>query len=144
VTTLTLVFDGGSKERNPGIGYGSFMIWVNDKRITHVPPTVYTGRDMNNIEAEYITLVRAMTWICQRFNETQVDLTIRGDCDLLRKQIGEMTHTLSGKVTFTNAWKSKQDYLIHYRDTIRSVLPAFRSFTYTYMNEKEVKQILGH
>lgn len=139
---LRLVFDGGAKERNPGIGYGSFKIWIDNEIVTHVPPTIY-GDNISNVVAEYETLVRAITWICERFNEAEIDLVIEGDCDLVRKQIGEMHRQPNGSITW-KAWRCNHAYLAKYRDTIRSVLPFFRSYTYTYLNEKKVKVVLGH
>lgn len=143
MSEVRVLFDGGARESNPGIGYGSFIVWVDGTQITHIPPTVY-GPNMNNVEAEYVTLVRAITWICERFNEAQTDLVIEGDCELVRKQIGEMHKTLGGNVVWAKAWKSNHEYLTKYRDTIRSVLPFFKSVSYKYMNEKLVKEILGH
>ena len=142
MSKLRLVFDGGAREGNPGVGYGSFKIWVDDQLITHIPPTVYS-QYMNNVEAEYKTLLVAITWICERFNEPDIDLIIEGDSDLVRKQIGEMHRQLSGRVTW-KAWRCNFPYLLKYRDAIRSVLPFFKSVTYNYLNEKIVKQILGH
>lgn len=139
---LRVVFDGGARERNPGIGYGSFKIWVDDTLITHRPPVVYS-QNMTNVEAEYRTLLDAIVWICERFDEPSLDLAIEGDCDLVRKQIGEYYRKEDGSIVW-KAWRCNFSHLMRYRDTIRSVLPFFRSVKYTYLNEKIVKQILGH
>lgn len=142
MTRIRVVFDGGARPKNPGIGYGSFIVWVNDKQISHVGPHVY-GENLSNVEAEYITLVKALEWLTERFNPAEVELLIEGDSDLVRKQVGEFYRQLNGKVTW-KGWKCNFEHLIHYRDTIRALLPTFKTVDYRYLNEKLVKEILGH
>ena len=60
--TYDIVFDGGSKG-DPGLGYGSYEITLDDEVIART--TLEYGDRVTNNQAEYTTLVRALEWLAE-------------------------------------------------------------------------------
>ncbi len=130
---LLVVFDGGS-EGNPGRGYGSFHVEAPGRR-PQVERREYKGLITNN-EAEYMTLIAALEYILEVVQQSnrdpkQVELDIRGDSQLVLKQIkGE--------------WKIKNDRMRALADQCHLLLRRFGRWHLTWHERAESVELLGH
>lgn len=81
-----IVFDGGSRG-NPGLGYGSYQITRDGDLVAH--NALDYGDRITNNQAEYMTLVNALTWLADELGEDARDarLVVHGDSQLVIKQL---------------------------------------------------------
>jgi ribonuclease HI len=143
---IELLFDGGGTRDMEA--YGSYRIITSggDNKIQRV--TFGTG--YTNNEAEYMTLISGLEYILSAANKRgiasfDIDLTIKGDSELVRNQIGICTHIGAGfDPTEWEGWKVNVPHLIPLRDTARRLLLQFYSFNYIHIPRKEVVKVLGH
>lgn len=84
--TYEIVFDGGSKG-NPGLGYGSYEITRNGEVLVHNQEQY--GDKVTNNQAEYRTLLHALTWLADHLGADAGSAVIRvhGDSQLVIKQL---------------------------------------------------------
>ena len=127
-----IVFDGGS-EGNPGRGYGSYAIVVQDKRDIK---RLKFGDDMTNNEAEYATLMHALDDVQGRIERAsrlpeEFSIEVRGDSALVLKQV-------SGE------WKAKDEQMRLMRDSVRRSLQRFKANRLTAQPREETVRLLGH
>lgn len=129
-----IIFDGGSKG-NPGEGYGSYEITAvrNGKSRTE---RLEFGDNMTNNEAEYETLIGALSTLAERIeaagkSPTAYTLDIRGDSQLVIFQV-------LGK------WKAKDARMAHYRDTVRHLLQKYKGYTLRHHDRSKSVAALGH
>ena len=133
MSRLKVVFDGGSRG-NPGQGYGSFII-IAPGRKPHLVQREYEGQKTNN-EAEYLTLLAALEYIITTLEQSerapdQVELDIRGDSQLLIKQ-------LKGE------YKIKNAQLRELADSAHKLLRRFGKYELTWHEREESVALLGH
>lgn len=85
-STYEIVFDGGSKG-NPGKGYGSYQIMKGGEIFAHTP--LEFGDNITNNQAEYMTLVHALTWLADELGDDAASATVNvlGDSQLVIRQL---------------------------------------------------------
>lgn len=73
-----IVFDGGALG-NPGKGYGSYVISQDGVDLRHQRHEY--GNNVTNNQAEYRTLIEALTWLGNTLDTgaTRATVTVRGD-----------------------------------------------------------------
>lgn len=130
---ITLVFDGGSKG-NPGPGYGSFEVSWNGA--TEPVQRLTFGDNLTNNEAEYDTLITALTFLLRTLQERGIEpgntsLVIRGDSKLVLNQVN-------------GAWKAKEARLRERRDRVRALLDSFGQIRLSHQPRTESVARLGH
>jgi ribonuclease HI len=124
---LVLVFDGGSKG-NPGMGYGSYAVTVDDKTtITRLE----FGNGVTNNEAEYDTFITALETLIKQFDTGQINLEARGDSQLVIYQV-------LGK------WKARDSRMRARRDRVRELLRHYKSFRLVLQPREDSVRVLGH
>ncbi len=81
-----IVFDGGSLG-NPGKGYGSYEITLDDTVVRHHRED-YGNRVTNN-QAEYLTLIHALRWLAERLGDEKATakVLVNGDSKLVLFQL---------------------------------------------------------
>lgn len=81
-----IVFDGGSLG-NPGKGYGSYEIRLDDTVIRHQREDY--GNQVTNNQAEYLTLIRALQWLAETTGNdaAQTRVLVNGDSQLVLNQL---------------------------------------------------------
>ena len=81
-----IVFDGGALG-NPGKGYGSYVISVRGVDLRHQRHEY--GNNITNNQAEYRTLIDALTWLGNSIEPSanQATVTVRGDSLLVLNQL---------------------------------------------------------
>ncbi len=84
--TYEIVFDGGAKG-NPGLGYGSYEITRSGNVIAHNEEQY--GDKVTNNQAEYRTLVHALSWLADHLGDVASSATVEvhGDSQLVIKQL---------------------------------------------------------
>ena len=130
---IRIVFDGGSLG-NPGRGYGSYEITVDD-----APPRVVRlefGARITNNEAEYMALIGALedalkTVQSRGLDPKVVKAEVLGDSQLVLKQTA-------------GEWKAKLPHLQRLRDRARQLVDAFGSVALTWHPRINSVRILGH
>jgi ribonuclease HI len=154
---MYLIFDGGNGASVDKMAYGSFKI--DNKPIYRVE----FGVGYTNNEAEYKTLIYALEHIIERYNAGDITLTIEGDSELVRSQVGtyeygpyyELTDKIISKDTVVlsttfardimwNGWKVNKPHLLPLRDKARVLLLQFKGYTYNHIPRKDVVKALGH
>lgn len=85
-TTYEIVFDGGSKG-NPGKGYGSYQITRDGSTVAHTAEEY--GDNFTNNQAEYLTLIRALTWLADELGDEapSTSVVVHGDSQLVIRQL---------------------------------------------------------
>lgn len=126
---IDLIFDGGA-DPNPGQGYGSYQIVVNDELQTIQRLTF--GEKITNNVAEYTTLLTALQAINRDFADlTHVTLTIKGDSQLVIKQI-------------SREWKARDERMAALRDQVLELLQPFAEWTAQWHARSNSVDVLGH
>ena len=83
---ILLTFDGGAKP-NPGEGYGSFHIREDNKEIPKFSEIEqFYGENLTSNQTEYMAVIRGIRKVIQLYGTT-IDLKIKGDSELIVKQI---------------------------------------------------------
>lgn len=130
-----IIWDGGSKG-NPGKGYGSYKLTAIRTGKSRLEKLTFPGNRTTNNEAEYETLIQALKTLGSKLRERGKDpkdysLDLRGDSQLVIYQI-------LGK------WKAKNKRMATYRDTARTLLKQFGSYTIRHHDRKHSVAALGH
>lgn len=140
MVVINIIFDGGLNNYNngSGIGYGSYILEnVNTGEHIHVNRMSFDKEMTNNI-SEYTTLITALQHTLSTFGGVGTKVTINGDSDIVRNQIGNYNGSWSG-------WKVNFDSLRELRDTARTLLLEFENgFTYSHVERKYIVSMLGH
>lgn len=125
-----IVFDGGSKG-NPGLGYGSYQITRDSALIAH--NALEYGDNVTNNQAEYMTLVNALSWLADEIGEdaARAELVIHGDSQLVIRQ-------LNGQ------WKIKDATLRSLAMDARAQMNRFRRVSLNWHARANSVQRLGH
>jgi len=121
-----LYADGGSLG-NPGLGYGSYCIVIEDH-----PPTYGRenfGPNSTNNEAEYKALISGLARVKEY--STQIELEIRLDSALL---VGQLSKN----------WKVKATNLRPLYQKALALLSEFQSYQLVKVPREEVEIVLGH
>lgn len=135
---MYLIFDGGNGASTEVEAYGSYRI--DSCKIQRV----IFGKGYTNNEAEYMTLLYALSQIILDYPANETDLEIEGDSELVRNQIGTYNE-FNGLDLYTwTSWKVNEPRLLPLRNTARELLLKFRSFTYRHIPRKQVVKELGH
>lgn len=152
---IELLFDGGNGASLSKEAYGSFRIM--NKGIYRIERVIF-GTGYTNNEAEYMTLIAGLEYILAGLDKKgiapfDVILTIKGDSNLVKEQIGTYTYRdvgemLSGDIRTRlyqwSGWKVNKTHLLPLRDKARGLLEQFYRFDYEHIPRKEVFAILGH
>ncbi|MDQ2682162.1 MAG: ribonuclease HI family protein [Chloroflexota bacterium] len=130
---VRITFDGGSIN-NPGKGYGSYLI----EGIDHSPVVTRldfspNGEIVSNNQAEYRTLIAALTELSNRANVDlgRISLEVCGDSKLVIEQ-------LAGR------WKVKHPEIKPLHDEARSLLQRFHSTKLLWHRRNVSVEMLGH
>ena len=153
---LNVLFDGGNGASKDKMAYGSFKIYnVNRVREDDISYVEF-GIGYTNNEAEYLTLIQALTTIKAMYGSgtdlriDHIDLHIEGDSELVRNQIGIYKKSnyhefMNGLPTYIwEGWRVKATHLKPLRDKARGLLEQFNAFTYKHIPREEVVKVLGH
>jgi ribonuclease HI len=156
---LKLIFDGGNGASKDKMAYGSFKVYNVDRVREGGISRVEFGIGYTNNEAEYLTLIQALTTIKAMYGIgtdlriDHIDLDIEGDSELIRCQLGTYKQQRIGtafgeqedRYIFSwTGWRVKAKHLEPLRDKARGLLEQFNSFTYKHIPRKEVVAALGH
>lgn len=126
---IEIIFDGGA-DPNPGKGYGSYRLTVNGEA-RPVKRLQFAGTMTNN-EAEYSTLIAALTEIQRRSRDlSKTSVIIKGDSQLVIKQI-------------TGVWKAKDPRMAALRDQVKLLLHDFGKWQAQWHDRSNSVEILGH
>lgn len=136
---ITIIFDGGTRNSNPGPGHGSYRItWRNERVSGERTSSADFGEVMTNNEAELHTLIRSLeeTIILLDSMEPSVRshdcaLRILGDSQLV-------VNSISGK------WDVTKPNLVPLIAHARAALAVFRSYDISWHSRTESVRILGH
>lgn len=131
---MYLLFDGGNGGHTSMQGYGSFIIRADKNSPILHHERVTFDRLMTNNEAEYATLIYALQWISDHYDDPEYEfgaLTIEGDSELVRNQV-------------LGNWRVRQEHLkpLHKRAT--ELLNHYTGWAYYHVSRKYVVDILGH
>lgn len=128
--TYEIVFDGGSLG-NPGKGYGSYEI-MSQGEVYRLQREEFTGSLTNN-QAEYMTLIEALTWLADDLgeNRTKATVTIHGDSKLVVSQIN-------------GVWKVKNERMIPLVKQAKDLFRQFGKCTITWHPRAKSVEKLGH
>ncbi len=128
--TYDIVFDGGSKG-NPGLGYGTYEVTRDGAIIGHA--RLDYGDNVTNNQAEYLTLLNALTWLADELGTDAASATVRvhGDSQLVIRQ-------LNGE------WKIKDARLRAIAMETRVQMARFRTVTLTWHPRAISVERLGH
>lgn len=154
---IQLIFDGGNGASLQKEAYGSYQIITSagDNKIQRVT----FGAGYTNNDAEYMTLISGLNHIllaCEvkGIAPFDVDLTIKGDSELVRRQVGTYTfynvgihvpgQDTSVRLYTWDGWKVNIPRLESLRDQARALLQLFYKFDYQHIPRKEVVKVLGH
>jgi len=129
-STYEIVFDGGSKG-NPGKGYGSYEVTKDDHVIAHT--AMEYGDNITNNQAEYMTLIRALTWLADELGDAarNASVVVNGDSQLVIRQ-------LKGE------WKIKDATLRGLATDARMQMARFGAVTLTWHPRAKSVARLGH
>ena len=128
-----ITFDGGA-EPNPGRGYGSFHISSpTGNELLERRDYSTTGRKMTNNQAEYQTLIEALSFLQQKLGErAQVEhVRVDGDSQLVINQV-------------TGVWKVRQEELKPLRAEAARLGSQFGSIAYRWHRRSNSVRMLGH
>ncbi|MGQ9683325.1 MAG: ribonuclease HI family protein [Anaerolineae bacterium] len=130
---LILHFDGGSKG-NPGPGYGSFVLALDDRELQR--RRLDFGPRVTNNEAEYRALIaglqEALNWLAgQHADPAGHDIEVRGDSQLVLSQV-------------RGNWKAHEPRMAALRDAALALLKRFRRYTLRQVPRHASVRLLGH
>ncbi len=148
---IDILFDGGGTRDMEA--YGSYRI-ITSGGDNIIRREVF-GNGYTNNEAEYMTLIAALETTLSALDRKgiapfDVELTISGDSELVRNQIGTMlrvgitVNMLSSTAYNWTGWKVNVKHLLPLRDKARGLLEKFYTFDYKHIPRKEVVKVLGH
>lgn len=129
---IRVVFGGGSKRENPGIGYGSYALdWPGLPR--QIVQLQFGNRVTDSV-AEYDTLIAALEGIVDRLEDQSVDpataqLDIRGDAELVIRQVRGEAECKNNRLR---------------RDRVIELLDDFEDWSLTLHGREQGVRILGH
>jgi ribonuclease HI len=132
---VSLTFDGGSRG-NPGPAYGSYLIQAQSPPLPRRRLVRLTFDEGTNNEAEYWTLLSGLRDLLAELKAAsltpaEVDLTIRGDSQLVLQQIqGE--------------WKAKDARMRGFRDEALDLLASFGNVRLAHQPRSRSVRQLGH
>lgn len=130
VGTFQIVFDGGALG-NPGKGYGSYRVFSSLGELAH--ERLDFGNNMTNNQAEYLTLIGALSWLSDVLGDRAANsnVVVRGDSLLVVNQV-------MGK------WKVKNEGLRPLHRQAVSLLGAFGKIDVAWHRRDESVKYLGH
>lgn len=143
---IKLIFDGGGNKTMEA--YGSFQITYDDNGDpVEIVSRETFGTGFTNNEAEYKTFISALEYLLNHLDRAgiapfDVELTILGDSDLVRKQVG--TYAREADTYVWSGWKVNKLHLLPYRDHARKLLENFASFVYDHVPREYIVKVLGH
>lgn len=125
-----IVFDGGSLG-NPGKGYGSYEIRLDDSVIHHQREDY--GNQVTNNQAEYLTLIRALQWLQESTGDEAVKtrVLVNGDSQLVLNQL-------------LGRWKVKNEGLRALYDQASRLLRSFEHVDLVWHPRAKSVERLGH
>jgi probable phosphoglycerate mutase len=126
-----IVFDGGSLG-NPGLGYGSYEI-TSEGTILHRVERQEFGQGVTNNQAEYRSLIGALTWLLEHLGDAArtATVSVNGDSQLVLNQ-------LDGK------WKVKNEGLKPFFAEASALRKRFGRVTLTWHDRSNSVRRLGH
>lgn len=128
-----ITFDGGA-DPNPGKGYGSFHI-VSPTGNTLIERRDYSadGRKMTNNQAEYRTLIEALSFLQTKLaDRARVEhVRVDGDSQLVINQV-------------KGTWKVKQEELKPLRAEAARLGAGFASIAFHWHRRSNSVRLLGH
>ncbi len=126
-----IVFDGGSLG-NPGLGYGSYEITSNGEVLHRVERQEF-GQGVTNNQAEYRSLIGALTWLRGYLGETASNarVAVNGDSQLVLNQL-------------RGTWKVKNEGLRPFHAQASSLVRQFGDVTFTWHDRSNSVRRLGH
>lgn len=127
---FTIVFDGGARG-NPGQGYGSYQIVSASGLLSH--ERLEYGDRVTNNQAEYRTLIEALTDLRDRLGRAAAETTVavRGDSQLVVQQVN-------------GRWKVKHPELQPLHEQARELLKGFRKTDVAWHRRDASVRVLGH
>lgn len=128
--TYEIVFDGGSLG-NPGKGYGSFELTSGGSILRHVRHDY--GNNVTNNQAEYQTLIEALTWLANSLGGDAATATVKVNGDSLL-----VINQLLGK------WKVKNEGLRPLHAAAREQLNKFGKVNLIWHDRSKSVARLGH
>jgi ribonuclease HI len=132
-TPYIVTFDGGA-DPNPGKGYGSFHI-VSPTGNELLERRDYSagGRKMTNNQAEYRTLIEALSFLQTKLGERAAVEHIRvdGDSQLVINQV-------------KGTWKVREEELKPLRSEAARLGSEFGSIVYRWHRRSNSVRLLGH
>jgi ribonuclease HI len=125
------VVDGGclANGQADAYAYGSYKIYLDGQEVEHVDRLPFPEAKTNN-QAEYQAMILLLLHLVANPEYAGRKWVIRTDSTLVRKQ-------LEGK------WRVLGDNLKHLHQQAHSLLSQLDA-RLEYLNEKKVKEILGH
>jgi ribonuclease HI len=126
-----IVFDGGSLG-NPGLGYGSYEI-TSDGVVLHRVERREFGQGVTNNQAEYRSLIGALSWLLNHLGDAarSATVSVNGDSQLVLNQ-------LDGK------WKVKNEGLKPFFAEASALRKQFGRVTLTWHDRSNSVRRLGH
>lgn len=128
MTQCLVIFDGGTKLSNPGMGYGSYQVSVDN--VPKPVQSIEINRIITSNEAEWITLVEALLSL-DGVIPNSANILVKGDSQLVIYQ-------LIGKFQITS------QHFRDYRQTSISILSRFTSWRAEWHPRSESVKIFGH
>jgi ribonuclease HI len=137
---VTIVFDGGTRGGNPGVGYGSYRITHDFSADGIAGYTMKVNyRDlMTNNQAEFTTLISAVERVhCLLRAEPSMPLAEKVDLYIL----GDSLLTING---VSGKWEITNDKLKPLADEAREKIGRFRSAVLEWQPRDKSVAVLGH
>jgi ribonuclease HI len=128
-----VTFDGGA-DPNPGKGYGSFHISSpTGQELLERRDYTGSGRSMTNNQAEYRTLIEALSFLKLKLGDRfpVEHVRVEGDSQLVINQV-------------TGTWKVRQQELKPLRNEAAALGASFGSITYRWRRRDNSVRLLGH
>lgn len=132
---IIVEFDGGTRKGNPGIGYGSYRITIDDREpaVRNLDFKIV----MTNNRAEYVTCWEAVNTLFRNQHvwgviiPKETDIEVYGDSKLVIEQVN-------------HRWVVNDEELKRWRDRICGRLNEFRSAKILWHPRAESMRIFGH
>ena len=130
---IAIVFDGGSLN-NPGHGYGSYQIAIDNEQPRIV--RLDFGSPITNNEAEYLALIHALEDAVASLAQRGVEpkgavVDVRGDSQLVLRQVG-------------GEWKVRQAHLQPLRERAAALVAQLGTVGLHWHQRSNSVRILGH
>jgi ribonuclease HI len=125
-----IVFDGGSLG-NPGKGYGSYEITAGGEVVNRARHDY--GDNVTNNQAEYRTLIEALSWLANRLGPAarSSSVLVNGDSQLVLNQL-------------LGRWKVKNEGLRPFHQQASSLIGKFGSVDLVWHARANSVKRLGH